>query len=185
MADGSACTPARCSGIDCDAMDEALERALRDATAVRFLCTGNVVRSAFAELYARHLGCAVPVDSCATVFQNAALFQETRDALVGRGVDPALLAEFRPRHLVLAPGEPGPGLVVFGMTREHVWTWRTKHPGHGHVFRLSELGGERRDIADPVLEGASYGRTFEAVAGLVEVLVEMLGRRPATGRDAE
>lgn len=160
-------------------MDEALELALAKATAVRFLCTGNVVRSAFAELYARHLGSPVPVDSCATVYQNTGLFAETSAALVERGVNPSWLVEFRPRHLSVVPGAPDPGLVVFGMTREHILTWRARHPAHRHFYRLSELAGEWRDIADPVLDGASYERTFEAVAALVEALVEAL----ASGRD--
>ena len=51
-----------------------LAEALSGASHLRFLCSGNVVRSAFAELYARHVGCPLPVDSAATTFQNAELF---------------------------------------------------------------------------------------------------------------
>ncbi|TDJ67291.1 MAG: hypothetical protein E2O39_14985 [Planctomycetota bacterium] len=166
-------------------MNEALELALAKATAVRFLCTGNVVRSAFAELYARHLGCPVPVDSCATVFQNTGLFAETSAALIERGVSSSWVEEFRARHLSLVTGAPDAGLVVFGMTREHLSTWRAKHPDHEHVYRLSELAGERRDIADPVLDGASFERTFEAVSDLIDVLVERLADSLPTGRDPE
>ena len=45
-------------------MDRA--RALREAETFVFLCSGNMVRSAFAELYAQHTGFPLPVRSAAT-----------------------------------------------------------------------------------------------------------------------
>lgn len=158
-------------------MQPALERALAGATAIRFLCTGNVVRSAFAELYARHLGCPLPVDSAATRFQNDALFPETRRALVALGVDARLVAAFRPRHLDRIPAAPDPALLVLAMSREHVEAWRARFPHHRPVFRLFELAGRAADVADPVLEGARYEDAFAAVAAAVEVLVAGAGDR--------
>ena len=80
-----------------------LDEALAHASGVRFLCTGNVVRSAFAELYARHVGLPLPVDSAATHYENTHLLRPTREALLARGVSPALLEAFRPRPVWRLP----------------------------------------------------------------------------------
>ena len=158
-------------------MDRALERALAQASAVRFLCTGNVVRSAFAELWARNLGCPLPVDSAATRFQNAALFPETRAALELRGVAPRLLDAFRPRHLDRVPGPPDPQLLVLGMAAEHLAAFGARFPEHPGAFPVLALLGRSGEIADPVLEGASHERAFADVAACVEALLERLARR--------
>ena len=153
-----------------------LDQALRGAGRIRFLCSGNVVRSAFAELYARHLGCPLEVDSAATTFQNASIFEETRQALRSRGVDAAWIEAFRPRHLSLLP-EPPPDLLLLGMTQAHLSHWRRLHPGHEGSFLLSELEQGKHSIADPVTEGVDFERTFSEIARLVEVLLGRLGRQ--------
>lgn len=160
---------------------DALGDALGRANGVRFLCTGNVVRSAFAELYARHLGCPLPVDSAATRFQNDALFPETRRALAALGVEAHLLDAFRPRHLTCVPGPPDARLVVFAMSAEHADAWRARFPEHRPVFRFLELVGRHGDVADPVLEGARFEDAFASVALGVRALAERLRGRPAQG----
>ena len=155
-------------------MDEELRQALRTARAIRFLCTGNVVRSAFAELYARHRGCPLPVDSAATVYQNPGLFPETRAALAARGVAAGELDAFRPRFLKRVGATDPEGLVVFGMTREHLRAWSSFRPDPGPLFLLSAVAGSRAGIADPVLDGASFDATFGRVGRLVDALLEEL-----------
>ena len=161
-------------------MDDRLKRALAEARSVRFLCTGNAVRSAFAELYARHLGCPLPVDSAATRFQNTELFAETRAALAARGVAREAYASFRPRHL-RALGPQGEGelasCVVFGMTADHLDAWRALHPGHERVFLLGALLGAGDPIADPVLDGASFEDAFATLERCVRALVDRLAGR--------
>ena len=135
-----------------------------------------MVRSAFAELYARHLDCPVPVLSAATTFRNDMIYSETALALSSRGVHGDLIRDFRPTHLDdLRPhidGRP----VVFGMTRDHL----ADLEGHpllvGRMFLLTAAGPDSNaeEIADPVLEGADFARTFARVAECVESLLERL-----------
>lgn len=153
-----------------------LSRALGEAGAVRFLCSGNVVRSAFAELYARHLDLPLPVDSAATHYQTTHLFRPTREALLARGVDPALLASFRPRPIWTLP-PPAADLLVLGMAPMHLEAWRGRHPSHRLAFLLREVEGEAAAVDDPVLEGADFEETFQVLARCVERLAERL--RPA------
>ena len=138
-------------------MDDALRRTLTDATHLRFLCSGNVVRSAFCELLGRNRGLPWELDSAATRFHNAALFPETRAALLERGLEPAELDTFRPRHLDVLD-DPPPGLVAIGMAEEHLAFWRDRWDSP--TVRIAALVGETAHVADPVLEGAPFEATF-------------------------
>lgn len=140
---------------------------------MRFLCTGNMVRSAFAELYARHLGCPLPLDSAATVYRNEGLHPVTRAALVARGVERALLDAFRPRHLErLDFGDPG--RLVFGMAEEHLAAYRAAAGSTERLFLATALLGRDDPVGDPVLEGASFDGAFATLERCVEVLVGSL-----------
>ncbi|MFT4542955.1 MAG: protein-tyrosine-phosphatase [Planctomycetota bacterium] len=153
-----------------------LKDALEIATSIRFLCTGNVVRSAFAELYARHKGCPLPVDSAATTFQNAAIFEETVEALREYGVPDQLVQAFRPRHLSRISTAPTPSLVLFGMTAEHLEHWKSRFPAHIAAFLLSDIDGSGVRISDPVMDGADFEQTYAQIAELVGQLIEHLNR---------
>lgn len=156
---------------------ETLDEVLGDATRLVFLCSGNVVRSAFAELYARSLDCPVPVASAATTFRNPAIFPETVRALRDYGVEGALVAGFRPTHLDELPFDSAGGDVVLGMTGEHVrYFGRLRPELAARAFRLASILGHETDIADPVLEGADFGATYAHVARCVERLLERLRR---------
>jgi protein-tyrosine-phosphatase len=157
-----------------DAEAEARRAALHGAGTLVFLCSGNMVRSAFADLYARHLGCPVAVRSAATVYRNGDLLAETARALLDRGVSADALRAFRPTHLHdLLPALRG-AVVFLGMRRHHV---EAVGPWPQHRARAFLLDAPR-EIADPVLEGADFGATFARLAQCVEELVRELASRP-------
>jgi protein-tyrosine-phosphatase len=153
-----------------------MDEDLRVAQAVRFVCSGNMVRSAFAELYARHLGCALPVDSCATTYRNPGLYPETRTALVRLGVDPAACDGFRPRHLDDLP-EDGLTRVILGMTPAHLSAYRHQFGARDPLLLLDAIDGTGGSIADPVLEAVGFEEAFSAVARNVRALVGRLAAR--------
>ncbi len=98
---------------------EALAAAL-DADGLVFLCSGNMVRSAFADLYAKHIGCSLPVRSGATIYRNDAIFPDAEEALLARGVDLAVIRAFRPTHIDdLVPGLEA-RQVFLGMRMHHL-----------------------------------------------------------------
>lgn len=155
-------------------MNSELRRTLGSARALRFLCTGNVVRSAFAELYARERGCPLAVDSAATTYQHDGLFTETRAALLERGLSGSVLDRFAPRHLSRLGEEDPEGLIVFGMGSEHLEEWRALRPQPGPCFLLAEALGSRRRIADPVLDGVSFTGAFDEIERCVDALLDGL-----------
>lgn len=153
-----------------------MDEDLRVAQGVRFVCSGNMVRSAFAELYARHLGCLLPVESCATTYRNPGLYPQARDALLRLGVDPAACDGFRPRHLDELPAD-GLTRVVFGMTPAHLGAYRHRFGSRDRILLLDEIDGAGAPIADPVLEGVTFESALEAVAHNVRALVTRLAAR--------
>jgi protein-tyrosine-phosphatase len=155
-------------------MNDGFEQALAGASSVLFLCSGNMVRSAFAELYARHLGCPRPVRSAATVFRNDHILSETARALEARGVPATWTRAFRPRHLSDLLEELDPHTLVLGMARMHLDALECRPALRQRAFLVPRLVGGTDEIADPVLEGADFARTFERIAACVENLVERL-----------
>ena len=153
-----------------------LAHALQAADGILFLCSGNMIRSAFAELYARHLGIAVPVQSAGTSYSNTRIHVETARALTARGIVGAWLRDFRPQRIdELVPASRANELVL-GMTQAHLRESR-RSGARGPHFLLLEAVGESEEIADPYFEGGFEG-TFAQVARCVEALVR------ATRRDA-
>jgi protein-tyrosine-phosphatase len=153
--------------------DRELAEALARARGILFLCSGNAVRSAFADIYARHRCCALPVSSAAVFYRNVALFPETARALRERGVPAGLIEGFRPRFLPDLPALPRDTLCL-AMSRAHLDALSARRELGERSFLLMRLLGRDEEIEDPVLEGADWGPTFELVARCVDELVRRL-----------
>ncbi len=159
--------------------NDRLTRCLANASEVVFVCSGNMVRSAFAELYARHLGLSLPARSLATTYRNDALFPETALALRQRGVDPDWIRAFRPTHVDDGLARVDPDAVLLVMSNRHFRALEVRPELAERAFLLAEVdgaSGETEEIADPVEEGADFERTFATVARCVERLVERLSK---------
>ena len=157
-------------------MNSEFARAVAEARGVLFVCTGNMVRSAFAELYARHIGCPLPVSSAATVFRNDHLLAETARALEERGVPATWTRAFQPRHVDDLLPALDERTLVLAMSRLHLAALAEGRGRWVRAFLLASVLDREEEIADPVLEGADFARTFERVALCVETLVERLRR---------
>ncbi len=159
-------------------VNDDLIQALESARTVRFLCSGNIVRSAFCELMGRQRGLPWTLDSAGTRFHNRRLYPETREALLERGLAPEVLDDFTPRHLDDLD-DPPEGMVVLGMAEEHLAFWRDRWSTP--AFRIAALLDETAHVADPVLEGASFPATFER---LERCLDAMAGLSPGSSGSA-
>ena len=151
-----------------------LRQRLRTAPRLLFVCSGNMIRSAFAELYACHRGCPRPVRSAATTYRNRTIHAEAARALLARGVPRDAALAFRPAMLDERAPWLGPGAVAFGMTRDHLVAMRALLAPSVHVHLLAELRGEPLEISDPLFDGR-YDQAFERIAACVDALLDELG----------
>jgi protein-tyrosine-phosphatase len=150
------------------------DRTLRQASELVFVCSGNMVRSAFAELYGRHLGCPLPLRSAATTYRNDRIFPETARALLERGVARSAIRAFRPTHIDDLLPVPTSAALLLGMTRGHLAALRASGL-RAPAFLLGAVAGGVEEIPDPVLEGADFDETFARVGACVEAIVGLLG----------
>ena len=154
---------------------EELKQALSDARTLWFLCSGNVVRSAFAEVYARHRGCPIAVRSAATRYRNTTIFPETISELKARGVGRLAIERFEPVFLGEVNQEMDPKDVVLGMTPDHLDICLryvdTPRELRQRAFLLGDAFWVSEEIADPVEDGADFSRTFERIAKAVDSLL--------------
>lgn len=144
-------------------------RTLEQADGILFLCSGNMIRSAFAELYARHLAIELPVRSAGTTYTNTRIHVEAARALTARGVVGAWIRDFRPQLIDQLDPAPLANELVIGMTDAHLEE-ALELGASGPRHLLFEALGESREIADPYFEGG-FEQTFKDIARCVEALV--------------
>lgn len=152
---------------------------LKDVTGILFVCTGNMVRSPFAELYARYLGCPLQVSSAATIYRNTEIFPTTGFALLARGVPREIILEFQPRHLDDVDFPLDDGTVAFGMTHSHLQALSDRGMPDNRILLLTELLGRKDEIIDPVLDDAEFDPVFDTIAECVEALILGLRGHPS------
>ncbi len=152
-------------------MDAEIRSTLADASGVLFLCSGNVVRSAFADLYARHLGCPLPVRSAATTYETEEIHPQSARALLKLGLGREEILEFRPTFIRDLRDELDPDWIVFGMTAEHV-SAMSLHPRlRGRTFLMTRLlGQEAEPIEDPLFHD-HWDEAFDTIRRCVDALV--------------
>ncbi|MFT7668743.1 MAG: protein-tyrosine-phosphatase [Planctomycetota bacterium] len=151
-------------------MNPKLKSALQESDSCLLLCSGNMIRSAFAELYALHLGWSVPVRSAGTTYPNSRIHPEARAALLALDVDSDLIKQFRPRLISdLAPA-PSDNELVIGMTNAHL-AEAFDQGASGPAFLLTAAVGEDHEIADPYFEGG-YDSVFADIARCIESLIQ-------------
>ena len=160
-------------------MLQTLKDDLERCESVLFLCSGNMIRSAFAELWARHQGFQRPVRSAGTSFRNRTIHPRTGQALLARGVDAAWVDGFEP----VLQGELAADLRVFdgalaiGMTSEHLEALAPWPALARRSYLLSAVDEGAREVADPYFGGGWEG-TFERIARCVESIGEVLDAGP-------
>lgn len=154
-------------------MNPKLETALQSAKGLAFLCSGNMIRSAFAHLYARHLGCPVPVRSAGTIYENTSIHPDTAANLVGRGVNSGWTLAFQPTHLSVLLPQLDPSTVIFAMKYEHLLALPGTSSFTDRAFLLTNLLDRDEELADPMFEGG-LEQVLDSIAECTEVLVAHL-----------
>jgi len=150
-----------------------LEAELKSASGIAFLCSGNMIRSAFADIYARHLKCPLPVRSAGTIYENTRIHPKTAANLVGRGVNSGWTLAFQPTHLSQLLPQLDERTIVFGMKHEHLLVLPKDPDFTRRSFLLTNILDRDEELADPMFEGGLEG-VLDTIAECVDALVAHL-----------
>jgi len=97
-------------------------------------------------------------------------------------VSPSALAAFRSRNLEECPLPFAGRTLVLGMRPENLTAARAADAPQACLFLLGAVFEPWEELADPVLEGADFERTFELLAQAVERLLALYGSVTSTRR---
>lgn len=144
---------------------------LEAANKMYFVCSGNIIRSSFAHLYAHFLEID-HVDSFGTRYHNDVIHPRSAQKLLELGVDQAVIDSFCPKHIDNVNLNSA-GDIYFVMTSQH----RQDLLGHGisldSIFFLTELLGYQSDIADPYFEG-NYEEAYSIIKKAIDQISKLI-----------
>lgn len=140
---------------------------VRNADELVFVCSGNIIRSAFCDIYAHNLRFQKSIRSFATTHHNTELYHKTRDYLKRVGVDDAIINQFSPTHI--SEFVRSENAVYFVMTREHRQILLENGYPEDRIFLTKEIDGIRDDVLDPYYHG-KFDQTLELLKTIIDKL---------------
>ena len=150
-----------------------LQILLKNSTKIIFVCSGNMIRSAFAELLAKH---RIPnftnFYSIGTTYFNRELSSFASIALSSRNVPDDLIKSFISTHMSNFDQGGDPEDCFLVMSEDHYDTIHREYP-NSNIFYISELLGEKIEIKDPYFFGG-YPDVFEYISECVDVMSRLL-----------
>lgn len=146
-----------------------LKVKLKECDLILFLCSGNIIRSAFADLYARHICIEKNILSAGTTYFNSRISPEAEEELVSLGVNSNTITKFSPTHISNLDLTNFSKIIVFGMKRPHLSDFDLFPEKVIGKYLLSEIRGTKEEIADPYFEGG-YSSVFNQIKNLIDEL---------------
>lgn len=153
-----------------------------------FLCSGGVMRSAFAQFIATKwlkthypdLSSDIQFRSGACVYKNSEIFPETRQWLLDEGFSLQEINQHVPRNIDLYPEWFEDSHVLIGMTHRHLDILQQKYANKSYL--LSTMANlPPTDIADPFFNPEQIPTilknlkswTFQALQNIVDLFFEL------------
>ena len=146
-----------------------LKVKLKECDLILFLCSGNIIRSAFAGLYARHIRIEINVLSGGTTYFNSRITREAEEELISLGVENENILKFSPTHISNLDLSDFEKIIVFGMKKSHLKDFDLVPEKVIGKYLLSEIQGTKEEIADPYFEGG-YEFVFKQIKNLIDEL---------------
>ncbi|MBN2651334.1 MAG: hypothetical protein JXR63_03050 [Spirochaetales bacterium] len=135
---------------------------------ILFVCSSNVCRSPFAELYTKYLLEKKPsrtniewIQSSAVFNRSKEIFPKTKTYLLKNGVSEESINNFSPSFKKTHPERFEEADIIIGMTKTH--KWETPRKFRKKFITLSELVDKRyKAIPDPFLKSAkNYDKSMD------------------------
>lgn len=148
---------------------------------INFICSGNIIRSPYAQLLFEHMITDFPslkkikVESGAVTYQNTSIFPESAEALRGKGIDEKKISAFKPRYYLEHPEMFSQADLILVMTHKHLpripLEYREK------AFLLSNFAlGRDENVPDPFFDppfSKAYNLIDEALDGLLKLFLKI------------
>ncbi len=134
-----------------------------------FVCSGNIIRSAFCELLLKHKVNTADVSSLGLFYKNSIIHPKTREALLERGVPHVLIDNFKPTFaddIVLDPDN-----LYFCMTMKHKSDLLCRGIPESNIRLVSSVLNQHVDVEDPYFIG-NYDQVFSYLKKCIEKIVE-------------
>ncbi|MFX0182392.1 MAG: hypothetical protein ACFE95_04840 [Candidatus Hodarchaeota archaeon] len=122
---------------------------------ILFICSGNIIRSPYAQLLFEHLikddkdlSTKIKVESGAVMYRNYSIALESHDELLKEGITSERIAQFKPRHFMDDPSMFQKADLILVMAKGH----QRKIPERfrDKVFLLLEFtNGKSESVPDP------------------------------------
>ena len=138
-----------------------------------FVCSGNIIRSAFAELIAKNLIENRNFTSCGTEYFNNDIISETRQALLDKGIPLNLINDFRPTHITRTKEYDLSSTIFFGMTHKHVREIRSYFGEESKIGLLRNLIDENEEVEDPYFTN-NFDKVFTKIFDCIHQLEKYL-----------
>lgn len=154
-------------------MEDRLQVALKNAKQFIYLCSGNIIRSAFAHLYSQKLGFKQEILSGGTKYWNTHIFEKAGEKLKELGVSTEVINGFSPTHVEEFNFDELQFAIFFGMKEEHLKALDTYNVPHLQRFLLTEIIGKNLDIKDPYFEGG-FNEVFSQIKQCIDTLHDFI-----------
>ncbi|OLS23454.1 MAG: Low molecular weight protein-tyrosine-phosphatase PtpB [Candidatus Heimdallarchaeota archaeon LC_2] len=138
-----------------------------------FVCSGNIIRSAFAELLAKNLLPTIKFSSCGTVYFNNQILHETKVALISREISSEIINNFKPTHITNAKKYNLNSCIFFGMTNKHLKEIRNHFGNDANVRLLRDLIDEHEEVEDPYFTN-NFDLVFDKISECIFQLEKYL-----------
>ncbi|MHA2501582.1 MAG: arsenate-mycothiol transferase ArsC [Candidatus Kariarchaeaceae archaeon] len=148
-----------------------IKELTRNAPTIYFVCSGNIIRSSFAELLARHRG-LTNVASYGTTYHNSAIHTRSNDELLRLGVSTDLIRDFHPRHISDLSGFVDRDLHVV-MTQDHKDQLEMRGIPPDQIVLITEFINRNDDVADPYFSG-NYTEAYSTISQAVDQIITIL-----------
>jgi len=152
---------------------ETMLRDIHQSNRIVFVCSGNIIRSAFAELYLKHVIKArfnLSISSLGTDYHNSQILKLTRSVLINKGVDPREIDKFRPTHISDFSVDKVDDFIFFSMTYHHQSQLESYLGRKIKSYLLSNLLEEDTEIEDPYFT-ENFDQVFDKIEECINQLV--------------
>ncbi|PWI47829.1 hypothetical protein CEE45_09970 [Candidatus Heimdallarchaeota archaeon B3_Heim] len=152
----------------------------QNSIAINFICSGNIIRSPYAEILFEHmikmtntsLAKRVRVESGGVRYRNSKISEESATMLLKEGINHKRIDQFTPRYFPDYPRMFDSVDLILVMERSHLRSIPSKYKEKTFLL-LEFIYGRNEDVPDPYFD-PPFERSFIMIKKALQTFTEML-----------